>query len=82
MNNDQHFHSVTFVQKRKAEVPILGMQVKEEEGKTGEMSGCVFIQKAQVMLQKNEHWWQEGLLAHEKREMYKGRNYCCAFVPL
>ena len=46
------------------------------------MSGSVFIEKAQVMLQKHGHWWQEGLLAHEKREMYKGRNYCGAFVPL
>jgi hypothetical protein len=72
------------VQTRKAEVPILGTQVKEEEEKatTGEMSGCIFLQKTQVMLQKHGHWVQEGILAHEKREMYKGHNYCGAFVPL
>jgi len=77
MNNDQrYFHFVTFVQTRKADVPILGIQVKEEEeATTGEMSGCIYLQKAQVMLQKHGHWWQEGLLADEKREMYKGHNY-------
>jgi hypothetical protein len=72
------------VQTRKAEEPILDIQVKEEEAEaiTGEMFGCVFLQKAQVMLQKHGYWWQEGFLAHEQQEMYKGHNCCGAFVPL
>jgi len=66
----------------KAEVPILDMQVKEEEATTGEMSGCVFLQKTQVMLQEHGHCWQEGLLAYEEREMYKGHKHWGAFFPL